>query len=243
MTDVSAFYDEYADQQAQTGINARHRSIMEFLVEHGLEENHKVLEIGAGIGTQTQLIANYLSEGSITMNDISERSVAMAKERLQSQANISFVAGDIVTEPISTSFDGVVCPDVLEHIPVDQHAALFKKFDQITGENGTIYIHIPSPYFMTWQIKNQPEVLQIIDQELHTDQFIKNLEGTSFYIHHLETYALFYHGCDYQFIVLKKRNTTKFTEIVNPGVRFHKRVLKRLKLAGQVLFTDAGDKL
>jgi trans-aconitate 2-methyltransferase len=236
MSNVEEWYDDYAERQAKLGINARHQSIMQKLVLHGLDPGAKLLEIGAGVGTQTQLIADYLSTGQITMNDISSRSVEMAKQRLSGKNNVDYLIGDITELTLETKFDAVVCPDVLEHIPVEAHALLFKKFDELLSDDGTIYINIPDPFYLEWVHENKPELLQVIDQPLHIETFLKNFEDTSFYIHHLEAYPLFHTMPDYRWIVLKKRQKREYVEVVNPGVRFHKRMMDRVSLATKVLF-------
>jgi trans-aconitate 2-methyltransferase len=241
MSNVEEWYDDYADKQVKRGINDRHLSIMHKLILHGLLPNQNLLEIGAGIGTQTGLMAEYLSGGNITMNDISSRSVDIAKERLAHFNNIEYIAGDINETAVDKQFDAVVCPDVLEHIPEESHAALFKKFDDLLTQDGTVYIHIPDPFFLEWFKDHKPEVLQVIDQPLHTEMFMRNIEGTSFYIHHLETYELFYTGSDYRWIILKKKQKRNYQEIVNPGVRFHKRMLNRINIATKMLFTGKAE--
>ena len=237
MSGVADFYDEYTERQKEFGINARHRSIMRLLLYHGLKPSDRVLEIGAGIGTQTMLMAEYLKEGTILANDISPKSVQIMEERLKDFPQASFVTGDIVQQSVDGPFDAVVCPDVLEHIPVSDHAALFQMLNKVVSPEGSIYIHIPSPHMEEWMAREAPEMRQVIDQPLYTDELLKNLEGTDFYLYHLESYELFFEPADYQFIVLKKRHKKSFKALNNPGVRLHKRMLNRLKLAGQVLFT------
>lgn len=235
MSDVSEWYDEFSEKQVNWGINQRHRSIMSKITFHGLEPEHNVLEIGAGIGTQSQLIAQFLSTGKLLINDISPKSIDIGKKRLRDFSNVDFLTGDIVELPIDRTFDAIVCPDVLEHIPVDQHNRLFRKFNEILKPDGRIYIHIPDPDFMEWQYKHQPEVLQVIDQALYLPEMISNFKGTDLYLHHMETYELFFQGGDYRFIILRKRQKKEFIKIINPGVRLHKRLLNRVKLATQVL--------
>ena len=113
--------------------------------------------------------------------------------------------------------------------------ALFQLFDRVLNDQGTVYIHIPDPDFMEWQYKHRSEVLQVIDQALYLPDMLRDMQGTKLFVHFMETYELFYHGCDYRFMVLKKRVAKSYEEIHNPGVRFHKRMLNRLKLASQVL--------
>lgn len=232
---VSEFYDEFADHQANLGVNKRHHSIMRFLKAHGLKQDSAVLEIGAGIGTLTQLVAAHLVEGSITMNDISHRSVEFAKKALSSFSNIQYLAGDILEHDIKDRFDAVIFPDVLEHIPLENHAEIFRRCDLMLNDTGSIYIHIPSPFYIDWLKVNNPGSMQIIDQAVFLEDFVKNISDTTLYIHFLHQYSLFVHGDDYRFLVLKKKREGTFKPIHNPGVRFHKRFIRRIQQATNVL--------
>lgn len=56
MDDIKKFYDEYTVKQVRVGINHRHLSIQRFLERFGLIKNSKVLEVGCGIGTVSELM-------------------------------------------------------------------------------------------------------------------------------------------------------------------------------------------
>ena len=240
--EVSEFYDDFADHQSELGINKRHRSIMKFLGEHGLQPEHKVLEIGAGIGTLTQLLAEYLPNGELTMNDISHRSVEIAKKTLNIFNNITYLAGDILEHNIATGFDAVIFPDVLEHIPVKKHAEIFRRCDSLLNYDGAIYIHIPSPFYIDWLKINDPGSMQVIDQAIHLQDFLKNIVGTSFYVHFMQQYSLFVEGDDYRFLVFRKKRAMDFKVKNDPGVRFHKRMMSRFQLATKILLKGSDER-
>ena len=58
------------------------------------------------------------------------------------------------------NFDFVVLPDVLEHIPVEQHADLFKVLASVTAFDATVLINIPEPHCLDWIRKTRPELLR-----------------------------------------------------------------------------------
>ena len=81
MSEISQFYDEFAEQQKSTGINNRHISILEHLTKLGLKPYHNVLEVGCGVGTVSELIltpesvkANIIFSGFLSLG-IGEKSL------------------------------------------------------------------------------------------------------------------------------------------------------------------------
>ena len=205
MGKVEQYYDEYTSRQLAMGINHRHLSIQRWLEYFGLKEDDAVLEVGCGIGTVSELIMRYLSsKGRLLATDISEESLRLARERLTKYSNVEVSNMNFVSQKSSEKFDVIVLPDVIEHIPIELHADLFKNLDSMLVEDGFVFIHIPDPNHLEWTIRNRPDLLQIIDQPIHTSILAENLKSTSLYIHHLQSYSVFNVQPDYQLIVLKK---------------------------------------
>ena len=200
---VEQFYDDYAPIQKERGINRRHRCIMRWLEMLGLRSNSHVLEIGCGVGTQTELIASVVRSGKIVANDISSKSISLAKERLQRLVNIEFLVGDIVQLPLKGTFDMIVLPDVLEHIPMASHEALFRKLSKLLTNTGRIVIHIPSPEHIEWLTKNRPETLQVIDQAIHLHDLAPKARASGLYVSHYQYYRLWSDVKDAVVIVLE----------------------------------------
>lgn len=111
-----------------------------------------VLEAGCGVGAQTITLARNSPDAWITSFDISERSVAEAKARVEEVGyhNVSFQQGDIFNlsfEP--ESFDHIFLCFVLEHLPrpVDALKALKKLLKAngtmivIEGDHGSTYFY------------------------------------------------------------------------------------------------------
>lgn len=227
MSDVEKYYDKFSEHQLSIDINARHRSIAQKTLVHGLKSNAKVLEIGCGIGTVTQLIAEKLTTGKITAIDISPKSIEIAGQRLKHLSNVTFQSADIINADINEKYDFILLPDVIEHIPIDQHPKLFKQLSSLLSENGIIFIHIPNPDYLAWETKHYKEKLQIIDQPVYTSILCNSIKDTGLYIHFLETYSIWVEQCDYQVIILKK-SPKKFNKIeFNPT--FFQKVKFKLK--------------
>jgi 2-polyprenyl-3-methyl-5-hydroxy-6-metoxy-1,4-benzoquinol methylase len=225
--DVEKYYDDYADLQSRKGINHRHLSIQRWLESFGLNPKHSVLEVGCGIGTQSELILRYLSkDGRLLGADISPRSIEIAKDRLRKYSNSSFEVFDFTQNLKNEKFQVIVMPDVIEHIPINLHPHLFKNLDQMLVEDGFILIHIPDPNYLEWCIQNTPEILQIIDQPIHTSILSKNLLDTELYISFLQSYSIYQKDCDYQVIVLKKKPKGSYDSSTTP---LHDSISRRMK--------------
>lgn len=228
---VEGFYDQFADQQVKTGVNSRHLSIMEKLIKSGLQSNHQVLEVGCGIGTVSQLIASKVKQGHVLAVDISPLSIEKARKIWRNQSNLSFEVSDMsdFNQP-GKSFDYFVFPDVLEHIPVEQHINLFANIAQHAHENSVVFVHIPSPRFLEWMIKNEPEKLQVIDQPLDTAKLIGVLQQFGFYLEEMKTYSVFYEEKDYQYFIFRKNSAIVKTTLRKKMNVFLERLSFKLKI-------------
>lgn len=218
---VKEFYDEFAEQQQSHGVNRRHHSIMGWLKKFGLQPDHEVLEIGCGIGTLTGLLCEYVSTGKVHAVDISPKSIEIAKQQLANHKHLSLQAVDICESPIPGSFDRIVLPDVIEHIPIDLHPTLFKHCFEALKDNGVVIIHIPEPYYLEHVRADESlrTKMQIVDQSIYAHQLANDTYNAGFMIQHLESYALHETPFDYQVIALRKRQNLNFAPVQRSGWR------------------------
>ncbi len=207
---VVSFYDEFADKQSKTGINSRHLSILDKVKAAGLNANNSILEVGCGIGTVSHLLATQVPTGEVLAVDISPESIAKARVLWKSQSNLKFEVSDMSDfDQNGKKFDYFVFPDVLEHIPVDQHQRLFSNIQKHAHRNSVIFVHIPAPRYLQWMIQNEPEKLQVIDQPLDSGDLIKRITSNGFYLEKMETYSLFFEEKDYQYFVFRANKPLK----------------------------------
>jgi len=82
-TEVTAFYDQYVAEQANTGINDRIYGVYERMKALGFSNQSSVLELGCGIGMMTSLLKRTVNQGKIHAIDISEASITMEKRNLE----------------------------------------------------------------------------------------------------------------------------------------------------------------
>ncbi len=210
-SEVSQYYDKLwaqLDQQKLSGINSRHRFFLKYLKAAGLKRNSRVLEIGCGNGTLTAFVARHIPSGKITGVDISPETIEMAKHRyLKSIKNIEFKVSNMTNFRDQEKFDFVIFPDVLEHIPLEAHNNIFKTIRENVHQDSTVLINIPYPRASEFMTKHHPEHMQIIDQALHTDTFIKAIYDNDFYLEQLKSYTVFFKEPDYQLLLVRPNKT------------------------------------
>lgn len=199
--EVKKFYDEFVKNQKKIGVSVRHRIIHKNLKAIGLSSNSNVLEVGCGIGTVSSLIIKSIPNGKFVGCDISEESIEVAKE-LNPQSNATFLVEDMSNFTSDIQFDFIVFPDVLEHIPVEQHARLFENVSKVCKPNAKVLINIPEPHSVQWMRENKPELLQIIDQSLSMQDLMNNTYPYGFELQSLKPYGIHTTFSNYISIVL-----------------------------------------
>lgn len=203
--DSRAFYDDYVDRQAAVGVNERHRRILGWLRRFGLRADQRVLEIGCGIGTVTELLAEELGQGGSVLGlDLSPRSIEAARERLAGRSNVRLEAGDVLEMDVEGTFDVVVLPDVVEHIPLEHHPRLFERVAAWVAPDGFVLLHYPNPWYLAWCRENRPDLLQLVDQPIHADVLTANAYPHGLYLDYLETYSIWIEEGDYVVAVLRR---------------------------------------
>jgi trans-aconitate 2-methyltransferase len=227
---VVNFYDQFAEKQQKTGINSRHLSILDKVKDAGLQSHHRILEVGCGIGTVSHLLATQVPNGHVLAVDISPESIEKAKVLWKSQSNLSFEVSDMSDfDKKDQTFDFFVFPDVLEHIPVDQHSRLFQNIGKHAHQDSVIFIHIPAPRYLQWMIENEPEKLQVIDQPLDSGDLVKAITAAGFYLEKMETYSLFFAEKDYQCFVFRAAKPLKTSTPLSKWTVLKERLSIRLK--------------
>ncbi len=225
---VSAYYDRFSQYQKKSGINDRHARIFKWLKAFGLKKSDSILEVGCGVGQLTQLMAEYARNGSIMAVDISPENIRLAKERLSTFGHVELAINDMMDTAFQKSFDWVVFPDVLEHIPSDTHGHVFSTIAKALKPGGHVFIHIPHPKYQDYIREHEPEKLQIIDQSLSAAEMVRHAESVGLSLEHFESYALFRQPADYQAILFKKHDIVPVPQL-KPYLT---RVVQRLRLRG-----------
>ena len=210
---IGKWYDGFAGRQVKTSVNLRHYKIMEFLVSAGLSRKDRVLEIGCGIGTLTGLLVRYLKKGEIVAVDISPESVEIARKRLSRASNVRFMVSDMTDFNHTEVFDFIILPDVLEHIPVDQHSRLFRTLADHMHDNSVILIHIPHPRALDYIRATNPGQMQIIDQSVEADTLLGDAYANGLTLISYNSYSLFDREHDYAVISFRKKNAVTLSPL------------------------------
>jgi trans-aconitate 2-methyltransferase len=226
---IGKWYDGFAGRQVKTSVNLRHYKIMEFLISAGLSRKDRVLEIGCGIGTLTGLLVRYLGKGEIVAVDISPESVEIARKRLSHASNVRFMVSDMTDFNHTEVFDFIILPDVLEHIPVDQHSRLFRTLADHMHDNSVILIHIPHPRALDYIRATNPGQMQIIDQSVEADTLLADAYANGLTLISYNSYSLFDREHDYAVISLRKKNAVTLSPLPNRSI-ISRKLLSRTRL-------------
>lgn len=225
--EISDFYDEYVQRQIKTGANERLISLYKRLLNGGLNADSRVLELGCGVGIFTKLLAKKVKNGIIEAVDLSEKSVAVAKNELKDRNNIHFDVADVVKyQPKNSDFDMITLMDVIEHIPLEHHAELFANLAKIATEKTNILINIPNPQYIGYVRINHPESLQVIDQEVELFTLMQHLEKNGLELAYFEKYGIWEQD-DYHFMVIRKKRNFELKHLSDQR-NFSKKIFHKL---------------
>lgn len=225
--EISDFYDEYVQRQIKTGANERLISLYKRLLNGGLNADSRVLELGCGAGIFTKLLAKKVKNGIIEAVDLSEKSVAVAKNELKDRNNIHFDVADVVKyQPKNSDFDMITLMDVIEHIPLEHHAELFANLAKIATEKTNILINIPNPQYIGYARINHPESLQVIDQEVELFTLMQHLEKNGLELAYFEKYGIWEQD-DYHFMVIRKKRNFELKHLSDQR-NFSKKIFHKL---------------
>lgn len=203
---VAAYYDKFWDEHEQKKIskpNSRHRTILKNLKKEGLKRTSSVLEIGCGIGSLSRLLIKHLSNGFFVGTDIAPQTIELLKNIYPDRTKCDFALTDMSTFSYPKKFDFIVFPDVLEHIPIEAHSNIFKLLKLLMHDNTVILINNPYPLLLEYAIEYRRDLLQIIDQPLHVEHFVKLASENGLFIEKIEPYSLWTRDYEYQNIVIK----------------------------------------
>ena len=225
--EISDFYDEYVQRQIKTGDNERLISLYKRLLNGGLNADSRVLELGCGVGIFTKLLAKKVKNGIIEAVDLSEKSVAVAKNELKERNNIHFDVADVVKyQPKNSDFDMITLMNVIEHIPLEHHAELFANLAKIATEKTNILINIPNPQYIGYARINHPESLQVIDQEVELFTLMQHLEKNGLELAYFEKYGIWEQD-DYHFMVIRKKRNFELKHLSDQR-NFSKKIFHKL---------------
>lgn len=152
-----AEFDKFADEYV-----ALHRSNIrtsgespEFFAEYkikdmaeilgGRKKIRKILDFGGGIGTSVPYVGRYFPNAEMTCLDVSDRSLAIARERYTHQAE--FVSFDGATLPFDAgTFDLAFAACVFHHIEGESHFSLLRELVRVIRPGGWLFVFEHNPF-------------------------------------------------------------------------------------------------
>ena len=162
---VKTIFDKYADQYNQSRrklipcFDDFYRIAVEIIpFQH--EENIKVLDLGAGTGLFSSLVASAYKKAEITLVDVSENMMAQARKALlKFPNNFSFRVTDYAVVKFEQHFDVIISALSVHHLAEPQKIELYQNIinqlspggffvnaDQVQGESP----EIDKRYRETW---------------------------------------------------------------------------------------------
>lgn len=228
--EVKKYYDGYSERQQKESYNLRHYTIVDALKRFGLKKNDNVLEIGCGIGALSALIFKQIPNSKFRGVDISPESIRIANERFNGKPNISFIVNDMKSFDSDIKFDFVVLPDVLEHIPLEQHKNIFETIAKVSSPNAKIFINIPAPELNAYCHIHEKENLQVIDLVLPLGEIISNAENSGFMLEYFKRHAVFRKNPEYVMMYFSKKRPIDYSEKRSMLFRIPDKFFKRIFL-------------
>jgi tRNA (cmo5U34)-methyltransferase len=95
-----------------------------------------ILDIGAGTGLFSSFILKKYPEANITLIDISEKMMDIAKKRFSCSSNINYIIDDYTSHEFDTTFDIIVSSLSIHHLNDKEKRSLFKRVYSLLNEDG-----------------------------------------------------------------------------------------------------------
>ena len=115
------------------------------LAAHEATKALDILDLGCGDGTMARFLVKHMAGCRLEGIDISEESIAVARERGLPQANFKAYDGASIPYP-DAHFEVCTIATVLHHIDHALHPALMQEVHRVLRPGGRVYIYEHNPY-------------------------------------------------------------------------------------------------
>lgn len=227
--EVKEFYDDFLDARMLSYRLRRNLRIIRATerVLPYIQSGSRVLEIGCGIGMVSEQIGRKISEGRVWACDISSKNVEYATRTVRSR-KIDFFTADIlndfeaIEERISGTIDVFVLIDVLEHLPLTSHCAVFAGLRRIASPDSMIILTFPSPQYQQHLRDHEPDELQIIDEVIELETLLTSARPAGFSLRHFSLEDIWRRN---QYVHCVLQSNTEVDRMPRPRVSPLRRVL------------------
>lgn len=110
-------------------------SIASSIAETNLK-NPNILDIGAGTGLLSSFILDKFPGANITLIDISEKMLEVAKERFIAKPNITYIIDDYTNYKLDKKFDVIISSLSIHHLTNDEKKRLYSDIYSSLNSNG-----------------------------------------------------------------------------------------------------------
>lgn len=115
---------------------------LDWLVDHGMEPHHKLLDYGCGPGRAADWLVDYLNSGNYLGIDINEKAINTARNRI-SKRFTGKAPGFMTMEQFSTitvpCFDYVIAHSVFTHCTKEQITTIMDNVDRVLNPEGVFF--------------------------------------------------------------------------------------------------------
>ena len=177
--ELENFYDQFSRKWLEDLVQGNERIAQQlaFFLRAIPAETGSLLLVGSGSGQSAYFIASEVAPNAkIKALDISSEGLRLA-ETLFSDGRIEYQRLDILTEPVDGQWDGIVLPDIYEHIPVAARSKLHAKFNALLSPNGKIFMTLPSPGKQA-SLYASGKGLQIVDETVTLEDLVRMASET-----------------------------------------------------------------
>lgn len=99
-------------------------------------DNPRVLDLGCGPGLYTSLLLRKYPRAVATLVDLSDKMLAIAKERFADRPDYRFIQADFADMPVEGPFDIIVSGLAIHHLPGPQKRSLYKRCHELLVDGG-----------------------------------------------------------------------------------------------------------
>ncbi|GAB6180343.1 class I SAM-dependent methyltransferase [Desulfotomaculum defluvii] len=99
-------------------------------------ESPNILDIGAGTGLLSFYISEKYPNANLTLIDISEKMLEVAKERFKDKPNVTYIIDDYTKHQFNQKYDVIVSSLSIHHLTEEEKKQLYNNIYSILNENG-----------------------------------------------------------------------------------------------------------
>lgn len=129
-----------------------------------------VLDIGAGTGLLTSFLLEKYPDSNVTLIDMAEGMLDIAKIRFKDKKNVSYIAGDYIEHDFGGTFDAIISAMSIHHLTDGDKRRLFAKIynhlrpggvfvnaEQVSGNTNAIEVYYKKEWEKTIRENGVPE--------------------------------------------------------------------------------------